>query len=781
MKRLGYLILMLLPCVIAGCHGSTATSALPATGISGGRGTLSVGSGIGIGNIYKAAVGPASSVTVSLSPSPNVNDTEVAVIYAYNADNTSHCYTLTVPSGWKEYDSSCVGRHTIWTLTHTAGPSDDSYTFTLSGNDYISAIVYDLTGASSTPVDVHSDQQFEANNTAQSTATLTPSTIGDLAIASWGNWQYKDPTVSSPFVHDVDADGSASLLTTAHDSLSSLASISATAIYTAYPSASGMSNLILIAPAVDLQRPILPDAALTCASGSNSCIPGTGTSELLWAVETHVGDTVANCPGWSSSNCQAFNNVILNDCNSYDPSITLYANQNSHESDFTHTDSTGSMRYSYGGYSTNCASLPKLSGASNSVVPLLNYSETQTKSDIARVVTSSYIPSGGVFSDDHSFDYDAPLASYEICNGCGHTWISGGSSNISYLQNYADETNELSAYKVWLNSLSSAAGATGGACYGSLVNGHCYGDQYNAGTYDNRVRLDEFCNSLTGTNFTAIRQEQVLTGTGSGAQGGQNLGIGLSVLLDTVYDMRALPHCTSTVLIAEENTVSASAWMEPALTALQAMAPSSDGTPDEIVQQPYSYCIYNSCSDDTNLWPEMFIVPYGPKFTTSPYSWAGSSAHSATFCPSAGAPASQQGDSGGIQHLVLTCVAKDQPVLAAAYQHCYFLDYDTGACEWMLNTGTSSATVSPSGYSYVVNFTGCEFGNATSMGGGNTIAGMFPWISSSSGLYSALSAAMAANTRAGCNNGALAFSATLPTTLAPDSAVLLVTSKPPNY
>lgn len=121
-------------------------------------------------------------------------------------------------------------------------------------------------------------------------------------------------------------------------------------------------------------------------------------------------------------------------------------------------------------------------------------------------------------------------------------------------------------------------------------------------------------------------------------------------------------------------------------------------------------------------------------------------------------------------------------MLAASYHHCYFLQYDLGSCVWILNTGTSSATINESGkgYSYVVNFTGCEFGGGSSMGGGNTIAEMFPWISSSNPLYSAMGAAFSANTQSGCHNGALAFSATLPTTVAANSAVLLV-SKPSNY
>lgn len=733
--------------------------------------------GITIAHTYTKATGSVKSATLTVAPSPG--DLEVAIVYGYNT--AGQCYALTVPTGWTEYDSTCSSnkRHTLWTLSHVAGSSDTSYTFTVSNDDYLSVVVYDLKGAAG--IEHHTDANFTSTTGTQTTASISSSTDYDLAIASWANANYASPTVQSPYTHDADANQGV-YLTTGHLMVGTAQSTSATATYASgYPADSGETNLLLISPSVNLAHPVAAEVAMTCSGGG--CLPGNGTSTLLWGVEASGKDSVPACTG----NCQPFNNVVLNDCNSYNPSVTRYANANGHETDFTHTDATNATRWSYTSESTGCAGFPKLLNASDTVNPLLNYSAAQTKSDVATVVTPAYIPTGGIFSDGHSFDYDAALNSYEICNGCGHTWIAGGSAKISLLQNFADETNALSQYRVWLNSLGNVAGGTGGGCT-TIVSGHCYGDKYNNGTYDNRVRLDEFCNNLTGNNFTAIRQEQALTGDNN-AQGGQYLGIGLSVLLDTVYAMRSLPHCGSAVLVAEETypAQSAHAWIPGALAALQAMAPSADGTPDEIVQQPYAYCNESSCTNDTNIWPEMFIVPYGPKFTVTPYQWASTTTpHSATFCPGAGSPSSQYGDRGGIQPLVLTCVAKDQPVLAAPYQHCYFLDHDLGACEWILNTGTSAATINESGkgYGYVVNFAGCEFGTASRFPTGSsnsTIATMFPWISSSSSLYSAMGDTLNANTQSACDNGSLSFSSTLPTSVAANNAVLLVASKPAGY
>jgi hypothetical protein len=744
--------------------------------------------GIVIAHTYTNGSSSANSITVNLSPAPAAGDLEVAFVYGYNTSD--QCYTLTVPSGWTEYDSTCVGsnRHTVWTLSHVAGASDTLYTFNISNPDYLAVVVYDLSGASGIASSQHKDLSFVSGTGTQTTASLSSTADYSLAIAAWADENYADPAVGSPYTRDVNQDISLHL-TTAHYALDTPQATSATATYASgYPADGGETSLLIVSPAVNLARPILPEVAEACTG--ITCIPGTGTKELVWGVEMGPGDYTADCPGWSStSNCQGFNNVIINDCNTANPSIPWYAQDNSHETDFTHTDSSGSLRYTYGGESTDCANFPKFPQPSTTAIPLLNYAAAQMKTDVPAVVTSKYIAAGnGIFSDDHNFDSDAPLTSYEICDGCGHTWIAGGSYNVSFEQNYADEVNELPYGKVWLNSLNSAAGATGGACAtpAPLPTGwaECYGDKYNAGTYDNRVKLDEFCSALTGNNFTAIRQEHALMGSNS-TEGGPYFGIGLTVLLDSVYQMRTDTHCTNSVLIVEESYPAdrGNGWMEPVFAALQAMAPSSDGTPDEIVQEPYSYCFEHGCTNDTSIWPEMFIVPYGPTFTVSPYVWAGTSAHSATFCGPGGVKGSQQGDHGGVENLVLSCVAQDQPVLHATYQHCYFLDKDLGACEWVLNAADGNATISQTGlgYNYEVNFTGCEFGNASSMGGGKPISTMFPWITDSN-LINALTAAQSANTNTACNGGDIGF-ASLPSsiTMPANTAVLLVASKPANY
>lgn len=189
----------------------------------------------------------SSQLQINLSPPPPAGDLEVAVIAGHSTSGT--CQTITVPTGWTLYDSKCVDSDAdiIWTLTHVATGSEGSYTFTFSGSDYYSAIVYDLTGASTTaPVDGHADQVFTSGS-QQQTASLAPTQSGDLALATFANGHFvADPSIAAPFTADANADG-AVYETTAHLA-DGASSEQATATYSSAPGL-GISNIILIAPA----------------------------------------------------------------------------------------------------------------------------------------------------------------------------------------------------------------------------------------------------------------------------------------------------------------------------------------------------------------------------------------------------------------------------------------------------------------------------------------------------------------------------------------------------
>jgi hypothetical protein len=531
-------------------------------------------------------------------------------------------------------------------------------------------------------------------------------------------------------------------------------------------------------PGIVLAHPVL-QSMLEALGGENEGRAGSATS-FLYAGEVSdlSGDPL--CTG----TCQTYGNIILDDCNG--TTVTTVANSKGYESAFTHTSTppASSNRFQRGGESTNCASV--LGGTwTNALLPLINYSDANAQSVLSgTVITASTVPQRGVFLDDHMFDYAAPLGSYEICDGCGHTWLRGGSDNLSYLGNVADELNTLPDFRVWLNSLGVGAGTTL-AC-ATVEDNHCTGDGYNLGTYDSRVRVDELCSGLKQPNLSVIRQENAFTDGSYGGTPDADLGRTVAVLLDTIYALQnGGANCLATKLVPQQSGASsANAWLAPALWAVAAMAPSSDGTPDQLVPETYENCGTDAC---TPFWPEQLIVPYGPSFKTSPYTFCTGSctvAHDSTWagpgCTATGGPAPFDQESGGIHDLVAGCAASSFPVLAAPYEHCYFLTYDLGACKWVLNTDPDTdVSYSSAGYAYAVSFGGQYFGK-----GSGTPSTLFPWLSPSLAAYANLATEQSICTDTSGCAGTISFGSP-PTTLAAagnvGSAVLLTRRKPPGY
>lgn len=231
-------------------HRGNSNSVLP---FDGGiaRHTMSGGGGITVANKYSNQTsGTASSIAVTLSPSPAAGDTEIAIIYAYNG--SSNCYPVSAPTGWSAaYDNLCSGRNAIWTFSHTAGSSDGSYTFSIPNGDldYFSAIVYDISGAdSSAPVDSqHGSNPFTANATAQTTVSKTPSRSGDYAIASFATGYKALQSVNTPFQIDKSANGGV-YLSTAGLAMTSPIAESATGNYTSPGPANGITNILFVQP-----------------------------------------------------------------------------------------------------------------------------------------------------------------------------------------------------------------------------------------------------------------------------------------------------------------------------------------------------------------------------------------------------------------------------------------------------------------------------------------------------------------------------------------------------
>jgi Glycosyl hydrolase family 12 len=514
-------------------------------------------------------------------------------------------------------------------------------------------------------------------------------------------------------------------------------------------------------PTVVVNHPTMHTFALACSS-SPYCIPGTATSVLLDGVETAAGDSVSDCAG----TCTTYNELafVQDPCNST-ASVATYENS-LHEDAFMHEASSHSTRFATSG-SSSCSSV---SGGSNTTWMVMNFANADAQNGIAHVLTTSVSPASAAILDNHYFDYFSEgllSGSYEVCDGCGNTWTTGGADNASWLGLVADEVNAVPSFSIILNSLSVPIDET--YC-DTVSSGACLGDEYDSGMYNSAVRLD----GLTMANLYGVREEFLFTDTSFDVA--TNLGQYAAVLLNTA--IAAYNADSNFHLLVQQYPYEAS-WMESAMTAFQAMVPSSDGTPDVIVQWPYSYCAGSeTCGNDTNIWPQQFIMPYGPQFSLTPYGFGGSTAHDATWCPSAGNPAQQGSDSAdsGIYPLVWTCVGTSEPLLRAPYAHCYMLAAsatafaDLGNCAWVFNTASTTATLPTNSYNYAVTFSGCQYGSASDL--------TFSWVTGA--LATALSTAASANTNSTCDNGSLSFG-TVPTALAANTATLLVSNIPPGY
>lgn len=532
--------------------------------------------------------------------------------------------------------------------------------------------------------------------------------------------------------------------------------------------------------------PALLQSALEQISPAQDAGSATSTFYAL-SVTGSAGN--ANC----TITCQPFPNVLINEACITSPynSVFVLLYSNGFQSGITHTGTPGlaSNMFQHADESSNCGTyLSGLgTGWTNALTPRIVWSDSHAANYEANtVITPAHFPSGGFFMDQSSLDYGAAVGMYEICNSCGATWIQGGSLNLSVLNNYTSEINNVPSILIMFNGLSLPGGTTS-ECSTVTAN-HCTGDSFNHGTYDSRVRLDEICNNLTQPNLKYIRQEAVLTAGDLSGNPDTGFGRTISTLLDTYYWMQnSGGNCANTKLVIETNdssSVSGFQWQAPALWAIAAMAPSSDGSPDAILPQTYVTNCPSACSP---VWLEQTIRPSGPLFTTSPYSFCSgscSTAHSATFtgsgCTATGGPVAFGLESGGIHNLVGGCVATDFPILYAPYSDCKFLTYDLGACEWILNTSsTTGASINNGAYTYAVTFSGQYFGNSS-----GALGTIFSWISNGSTLYNQLSTqqSQCADTT-GCT-GTVSFGVK-PTTInafgTNGSAVLLVTNKPPGY
>lgn len=793
--------LAMIPLVFAGCSGGAAKnsgSMIPPVS-SGSRSPMS------ISQVHTYTAAPTTVnyyVQVALSPSPAPGDTEVAVVYGFNT--ADQCYSLQVPTGWALYDSSCVGnnRNTVWTLTHVAGSGETSYKFQLSDTtkaDYFSVVVYDLSGVGANPIDsnAHADLTF-SSGTQQKTALVTPTQNGDLAIATFATAYVKDPTIVSPWTSDGNADGGI-YLTSAHLALSSMASTQATANYSSSPS-SGESNILLIAPAIP---PIIENQPLLRVVSEVAIPSGTG---LLYYGQ--VAPQSSACTGRSIGagyGCQSYPNYsIAQDFCDYTNDLAEHANSSGIEADFLHTSSpiSSSNRLSATSADSKCGNY---FGAANAYY-YMNLAASDSATWLANnVLNPTNIPSNGAFFDGNDLWYGgAALTNVEFGSSdtscapypsCKHQWISGGLDNTSYDAAIGQAISALSStFHILLNNLMLPQGGNACSALTSQAPFHCVGDQYNNGSYDSRVRLDELCNAITGkTNLDMVRGENSQNASAS-ATINPVLGQENAVLLNTIYDLQysmSGSGCKYTMLLLQESyPTNGARWSEDAITAMQWMAPSADGTPDEIAQEPYTYCVtFISCGStkDYGIYPDAFVVPSGPAFSTSAYNiGAYASPHDATDCPGSGAPIQVQSDSGGSTSMVVYCQSASYPVFAASYHHCYFVQYDLGECIALFNTGTSSVSLSSitkvnlSAYHYQLAYNGDEWGSSSSMGGSTTVAGMFPWLSTSSSLYSALSAEFSACNYSTYCNGSASF-ATVPASIGANSAMFLVANKPSNY
>jgi hypothetical protein len=242
---------------------------------------------VAVGIVQVKGVAPGSRTTVPfvLDTAPAVGNILVAFVGCYGAR------TVTKAAGtWASVDTqtSSVDEQTLWWHQVTGGDGT-SWTFTVSGGaDYTSGVMYEVSGADlTTPVNAedHTLLANTTNNTA-TTAAVTPSVLGCLALATWvmdtntavysgvsGGWTEQFSGLSS---------GWRSILSASRDALTSDTTTAISTTWTITGGGAGnpgVTMILLVAPAAAATA----TAGLASGTGTAPAVAGMATSALVYA------------------------------------------------------------------------------------------------------------------------------------------------------------------------------------------------------------------------------------------------------------------------------------------------------------------------------------------------------------------------------------------------------------------------------------------------------------------------------------------------------------------
>lgn len=731
-SALAVLFMMLYAC---SGHGGT-TSTLPLVG-NNPRHVMS-GGGITIINTYaNQPTGTVNSISVTLSPAPAVGNTEIAVIYAYNG--SSNCYKISAPTGWSSpYDIYCSGRNEIYTFSYTAGSSDSSYTFSLpSGDlDYMSAIVYDISGADgASPVDAsHGSQNFTANATSQTTLSKTPARSGDYAIASFATGYEALSSVNAPFAIDKNANGGV-YLSAAGVALAGHAATSATGNYQSPGPASGMTNILFVQP--PLATP--PPAHIQTYAYYNEFGDNTSTSA------TQAQDWLSFCEGYGSTKPQTdctspvhllmyFNVSEMDDCFNSTCGEYPYASDMPWAGGQTGTNcpagakdypngedlSGGNANFGSAGYGdeTWFEHAPGAASASatyrivsdyathtNQYLWYLNKASSSARAYQNNVLDNCTGAHGEIWNNywgirpdqstiemsqghaDFGVAATAPYVGINVGSTGANPWYSGSCSNPYASPPCTQTSGPLST------NYSATYECSTDTCYNTAMSG-----MYSGWHHANTGAFSVIYNGLLNTDFSVLNASSNIAG-GIAEKQITDSGFTYNYYMTRVIDVGATMAATdsSKYFVVLNDTISGSS---PGSTSWEQAQRLIHGI-EWLVLYPklVDWDYYNSGKTNTGVYPIDFVYPTQPVQTAAA---ASATSGSVTACGYGTASACAYGGA----HDPAICVSGTAPacVYRREFAHCYIQTnfnttasgMDEGPCGVLVNLESSAVTISSS-------------------------------------------------------------------------------------
>jgi hypothetical protein len=728
-----------------------------------------------------------TSMAVSLTSAPIAGD--VILVFFFDDSN----FVFGEQPGWTVIDEftgdQSIGLSVAW---HVAQPSDGtSYTFKTSetfSQRVGSYVIYELSGADPTyPIDFVGHEVYSPGTTAVTTPSTVPTSVYTLPIAVLGErhdgytWTDQTGWTRDQYQATFSIDALHGAITT--NETSRISETSTLPTVSGFP---GFAELVLInpAPSVSYELP----AYEYIGAGTGGCAgadAGEADGYVFWGLEQCGGSptaSLANCPGKANSSCQIFyyTDFALNSCNDpYQTALLTWANSNDEDAFFHSYDNprTASYRFepdAFGG-SSACASY----GATNTTSFSNNLSDATTAnwvySNIINTTTYFPIADQGLILDNNGPGAGEPSGDYcQAYNGIMCTTEYGEPAQAwnactgMYCQ--TSVPNALAALGVMVNNLCQASCTpivdnyyVGTACgafdSGSVSGGHCMGNSATASggmTYDNQLRTQELCSTLTHTNFYGFVAERAIYGSGEFLTNTEVYRI--TSLINTAATLmlsHGSDNCKNVRLIDLEQP-SGGPGVRTMQAALRWLVPSTDQTPDFFILWRDTY---GGTASELSLFPEDFLVPYGPEQPLTTYHFNGATLDDGSGCPA-------DGDTGGAVGLVVYC-SGGVGVYCEQYHHLAYAQSGTEVDE-----GPAMACINPSGTA--VSFSSMTFKGDAFSTYKHVIDINGDEISSTATLYYAPGRSEKSPcTNATYCNGTLNFTGTIPTSLAADSGILL--------